>query len=113
VDPRDGLEDAEMKKFYPYQDSNSDPSAVQPVASRYTDSAIPALDWWVLLSKTFQTLSSSDGDTDRHTGHVGQHIGISCLWLLTRDMTRCAFKNVLRRQKYFGARAMITRPAGQ
>jgi hypothetical protein len=26
-----------------YRDSNSDPSAVQPVASRYTDCAIPAL----------------------------------------------------------------------
>jgi hypothetical protein len=26
-------------KFWPYQDSNSDPSVVQPVASRYTDYA--------------------------------------------------------------------------
>jgi hypothetical protein len=27
---------------YPHQDLNSDPSVVQPVASRYTDYAIPA-----------------------------------------------------------------------
>jgi hypothetical protein len=30
------------KKSYPYRDSNSYPSAVQPVAGRYTDCAIPA-----------------------------------------------------------------------
>jgi hypothetical protein len=27
---------------YPYRDSNSDPSAVQPVVSRYSDYVIPA-----------------------------------------------------------------------
>jgi hypothetical protein len=31
------------KHFGPYQDSNSNPSVVQPVVSRYTDCAIPAL----------------------------------------------------------------------
>jgi hypothetical protein len=30
------------EKFLPYRDSNSNPSVVQPVASRYTDCAIPA-----------------------------------------------------------------------
>jgi hypothetical protein len=30
------------EKSYPYQDPNSDPSANQPVASRYTDCTIPA-----------------------------------------------------------------------
>jgi hypothetical protein len=29
---------------WPYQDSNSDPSVVQPVASRYTDCSIPTPD---------------------------------------------------------------------
>jgi hypothetical protein len=37
VDPRTGLDDVEKRKFLTYRDSNSDPSAVQPVASRYTD----------------------------------------------------------------------------
>jgi hypothetical protein len=35
VDPRTGLDDVEKRKFLPYRDSNSDPSVVQPVASRY------------------------------------------------------------------------------
>jgi hypothetical protein len=33
----------------PYQNSNSDPSAIQPVASHYTDWAIPALDGMMML----------------------------------------------------------------
>jgi hypothetical protein len=32
----------ETRKFLPYRDSNSDPSVVQPVGSRYTDCATPA-----------------------------------------------------------------------
>jgi hypothetical protein len=35
-DPRVGLDDVEKRKFLTYPDSNSDPSVVQPVASRYT-----------------------------------------------------------------------------
>jgi hypothetical protein len=42
VDHRGSLDDVEKIKFEPYRDSNSDPSVVQPVASRYTDYAIPA-----------------------------------------------------------------------
>jgi hypothetical protein len=38
VDPRAGLDEVQKREnSLPYQDSNSDPSVVQPVACRYTD----------------------------------------------------------------------------
>jgi hypothetical protein len=40
VDPRIGLNDVERDNSSPYRDSNSDPSVVQPIASRYTYYAI-------------------------------------------------------------------------
>jgi hypothetical protein len=40
--PRAGLDDVEKRKFFTSRDSISDPSVVQPVASRYIDYAIPA-----------------------------------------------------------------------
>jgi hypothetical protein len=42
VSPRAGLKAVERRKILPYRDSNFDSSGVQPVASRYTDRAIPA-----------------------------------------------------------------------
>jgi hypothetical protein len=42
VDPRDGLDDVEKRKFLTLMDSNSDFSVVQPVANPYTDYAIEA-----------------------------------------------------------------------
>jgi hypothetical protein len=43
VGPRTDLDNVERRKSCPYQDSNSDLSAVQPTASRYTDCTIAAL----------------------------------------------------------------------
>jgi hypothetical protein len=43
VGPRADLDDMEKRKFLALPDSNSDPLAVQPVASRYTDCVIQAL----------------------------------------------------------------------
>jgi hypothetical protein len=37
------MDDTEGKKNYPYQDSNSYPSAIKPIASSYTDCIIPAV----------------------------------------------------------------------
>jgi hypothetical protein len=42
VDLRTGLNDVEKENSFPHQDSNSDPSAIQPVASHYSDYAILA-----------------------------------------------------------------------
>jgi hypothetical protein len=42
VDPRAGLDDVENRNTLPYRNSNPDLSVVQPIASRYTDNAIPA-----------------------------------------------------------------------
>jgi hypothetical protein len=42
VGPRTGLDDVENKKPRPYRDSNSKPSTIQPIDSRYTDCAFPA-----------------------------------------------------------------------
>jgi hypothetical protein len=39
VGPRAGLDDVEKRKFLTIMDSNSDPSAVQPVANRYPASS--------------------------------------------------------------------------
>jgi hypothetical protein len=40
VGPRAGLDDVEKVKFFNLPDSNSEPSVIQSVASRYTDYAI-------------------------------------------------------------------------
>jgi hypothetical protein len=37
---------------WPYQDSNSDPSVIQPVGSRYTNYAIPAPLWTEKMNPT-------------------------------------------------------------
>jgi hypothetical protein len=42
MDLRADLDNEEKRKFLPHRNSNSDPSVAQPVASRYTDCAIPA-----------------------------------------------------------------------
>jgi hypothetical protein len=42
VDPRAGVDNVEKTNSGSYWNSNSDPLVVQPVASRYTDYAIPA-----------------------------------------------------------------------
>jgi hypothetical protein len=58
VDLRAGLDDLEKRKFLTLPYSISNPSVVQPVASRYTDYAIPA-DNILIYVRTCATLSES------------------------------------------------------
>jgi hypothetical protein len=53
------------EKYCPYRDSNSYPSAVQPVASRYTDCAIPAL------------------KKDQHRDRIQNVITVKLIWFAT------------------------------
>jgi hypothetical protein len=53
VEPRTGLDDVEKRKFLTLPDSKSDPSVFQPVASCYTDGAIPA-DGKIILIKIIE-----------------------------------------------------------
>jgi hypothetical protein len=53
VNLRARLDYVEKRKFLPYRDSNSDPSDVQLVTSRYTDYAIPALVCLMALVKYY------------------------------------------------------------
>jgi hypothetical protein len=46
--PGTGLDDVKKRKILPLPGFNSVPSALQPVASRYTDCAIPSLDLWAM-----------------------------------------------------------------
>jgi hypothetical protein len=48
------MDDMEEWKSLTLQDSKSDPSVVQPVASRYTDYAIPARDKFIYKNKIIQ-----------------------------------------------------------
>jgi hypothetical protein len=52
VGPRTGLHDVGRIKYCLYRDTNSDPSAVQPLASCYTDCAVPFPDAEISQHKT-------------------------------------------------------------
>jgi hypothetical protein len=49
LDPKTVLDDVLRENSWSYQDSNSDPYVVQPVASRYTDWAIPTPETFIGL----------------------------------------------------------------
>jgi hypothetical protein len=65
-----------IEKSYPYGDSNYDPSAVQPVVSRYTDCAIPNFivkhkDKLMQIHYFFLNIRSSIQSVAVHVAEVG------------------------------------------
>jgi hypothetical protein len=68
VDPTAGLDDVEKREFFTIPGLNSDPSVVQPVASRY-DCAIPAPTYKIIRAQadwTFILLSELTAKELRH-----------------------------------------------
>jgi hypothetical protein len=68
VGPRADEDNVEKRKFFIHRDSNSDPSVVDPVASRYTDCAISDLQFLVgarnfILLPSVQTGSGIGADS--------------------------------------------------
>jgi hypothetical protein len=49
VDPRTRLDDVERRRIVQQPGLELDPSAVQPVASSYTDCAIPAVIKYIII----------------------------------------------------------------
>jgi hypothetical protein len=51
--PRTGLHAADKRKFWPYQDSNSDPLVIQLVASHYTNYIVQASLCQICINESF------------------------------------------------------------
>jgi hypothetical protein len=78
------LDDVEKKNSCPYRDMNSDPSVVQPVASRYTDCAIPAPNIEHVIIKKYKITALPTWDTESTLSQFiflqncrCEHLGIS------------------------------------
>jgi hypothetical protein len=74
VDSRASLDDVGKTNSWAYQDSNSDPSVIQPIASRYTDYTILAPLLYTYLKKTtkLRGFSPQANYTDRATAACRQ-----------------------------------------
>jgi hypothetical protein len=57
VGPRTGLDNLKKRKFCPYQDLNSNSSAIQPVTTHYTNCTIPTR-WWYVVGTDIPTFES-------------------------------------------------------
>jgi hypothetical protein len=79
VDPIAGLDDVEKRKFLTLQGLELDPSVVQPVATRYTDYAIPALCLMIVPQKNVKIKNLKED-------------GENCI---TRSFTICTLNQIL------------------
>jgi hypothetical protein len=74
VCPRAGLDDVKKRKFLPLPDSNTDPSVVQPVTSRYTYYAIRAPQ--ILEDSTLYLFSLFEGLLEGLRAHQRYPVGL-------------------------------------
>jgi hypothetical protein len=104
----------EVNIFFPYRDSNSPPPIVQPLASRYTDWAIPAP--LVFVIRKHNLIISIYGNiipyiTSFVTRNLLFYCGSSCIWMLWKSVLwellklfHCCLKRIKGRERRFGKR---------
>jgi hypothetical protein len=119
VGPTAGLEAVEKRKFFPHLNSNSDPSVIQPVTSRYSD-------WATDSQKSRRTYGNSTEhdlcsfetfslqQIERVTLEVRRHVNCRLLsdfyqnWNVLADLSRNLAIKIFMKIRNFGSSPIVT-----